>query len=176
MKDRDYQPNILASSLVTGHSYLIGLIVPDLIHPFFAEIAKALSQVIRPRGYSLIISSSDEDAGLESQELRQLLARQLDALIIASTALSGDQFDQLAQRGPPYVLIDRNFPGSSSNFVGIDDVAADFGCRPAHTGRYRHHWLWKPALRQCTSNFSIQHRSTQSVDRAPRRRGCPRSH
>ncbi len=44
VKDRDYQPNILARSLVTGHSYLIGLIVPDLIHPFFAEIAKALSR------------------------------------------------------------------------------------------------------------------------------------
>jgi LacI family transcriptional regulator len=124
VKDCDYQPNILARSLVTGHSYLIGLIVPDLIHPFFAEIAKALSAVIRPRGYSLIISSSDEDAGLESQELRQLLARQLDALVIASTAMSGDQFDQLVRNGPPYVLIDRAFPGQSSNFVGIDDVAA----------------------------------------------------
>ena len=124
VKDRDYQPNILARSLVTGRSYLIGLIVPDLIHPFFAEIAKALSLVIRPRGYSLIISSSDEDAGLESQEFRQLLARQLDALVIASTAMSGEQFDQLGQHGPPYVLIDRKFPGQSSNFVGIDDVAA----------------------------------------------------
>ena len=124
VKDRDYQPNILARSLVTGHSYLIGLIVPDLIHPFFAEIAKALSAVIRPRGYSLIISSSDEDAGLESQELRQLMARQLDALVIASTVMNADQFDQLGQTGPPYVLIDRNFPGPSSNFVGIDDVAA----------------------------------------------------
>lgn len=124
VKDRDYQPNILARSLVTGHSYLIGLIVPDLIHPFFAEIAKALSAVIRPRGYSLIISSSDEDAGLESQELRQLLARQLDALVIASTAMSGDQFDQLGQNGPPFVLIDRTFPGQSPNFVGVDDTAA----------------------------------------------------
>jgi len=143
-KDRGYQTNILARSLVTGHSYLIGLIVPDLIHPFFAEIAKALSNVIRPRGYSLIISSSEEDAELESQEIRQLLARQLDALVIASTAMSGDQFDQLGPDDPPYVLIDRNFPGRSSNFVGVDDVAAGFiatehlittGCRRiAHIG------------------------------------------
>jgi LacI family transcriptional regulator len=72
VQDLDYQPNILARSLVTGRSYLIGLIVPDLIHPFFAEIAKAISRVIRPRGYSLIISSSDEDAGLELLEIRQL--------------------------------------------------------------------------------------------------------
>ena len=124
VKDRDYQPNILARSLVTGHSYLVGLIVPDLIHPFFAEIAKALSLVIRPRGYSLIISSSEEDAELESQEVRQLLARQLDALVVASTAASGEQFARLAEDSLPYVLIDRNFTGLSANFVGIDDVAA----------------------------------------------------
>ena len=124
VKDRDYQPNILARSLVTGHSFLVGLIVPDLIHPFFAEIAKALSSVIRPRGYSLIISSSEEDAELESQEIRQLLARQLDALVIASSSISGEQFDRLGEHSPPYVLIDRNFPGRSGNFVGIDDVAA----------------------------------------------------
>lgn len=124
VKDRDYQPNILARSLVTGHSFLIGLIVPDLIHPFFAEVAKALSVVIRSRGYSLIISSSEEDPELESQEVRQLLARQLDALVIASTATSGEQFDRLGQHGLPYVLLDRNFTGHSANFVGIDDLAA----------------------------------------------------
>lgn len=124
VKELDYQPNILARSLVTGHSFLIGLIVPDLIHPFFAEVAKALSLVLRPRGYSVIISSSEEDPELESQEVRQLLARQLDALVIASTATSGEQFDRIAQNGPPYVLIDRNFPGHSANFVGTDDVAA----------------------------------------------------
>jgi|HubBroStandDraft_5_1064220.scaffolds.fasta_scaffold13695_2 LacI family transcriptional regulator len=124
VQDLDYQPNILARSLVTGRSYLIGLIVPDLIHPFFAEIAKAISRVIRPRGYSLIISSSNEDAGLELQEIRQLLARQLDALVIASTAMSGDHLSQLRKHGQPYVLIDRNFPGTLSNFVGVDDVAA----------------------------------------------------
>jgi LacI family transcriptional regulator len=147
VKDRDYQTNVLARSLVTGHSFLIGLVVPDLIHPFFAEIAKALSLVIRPRGYSLIISSSEEDPELETQEVRQLLARQLDALVIASTATSGEQFERLRENGPPYVLIDRNFPGHPANFVGIDDVAAgriatehliNTGCRHvAHIGGRR---------------------------------------
>ena len=47
VKELDYQPNIMARSLVTGRSYLVGLVVPDLLHPFFAEVAKALSTVIR---------------------------------------------------------------------------------------------------------------------------------
>jgi LacI family transcriptional regulator len=62
VKELDYRPNILARGLVTGHSYLIGLIVPDLLHPFFAEVAKALSNAVAERGYSVIISSSEEDA------------------------------------------------------------------------------------------------------------------
>src|SRR5579875_3598685 len=55
VKELDYQPNVMARSLVTGQSYLIGLIVPDLLHPFFAEVAKALSAALGERGYSLII-------------------------------------------------------------------------------------------------------------------------
>ena len=85
VKELDYQPNVLARSLVTGRSFLVGLVVPGLLHPFFAEIAKALSTVIRAKGYSLIVSSSEEDPELERQGIRQLLARRLDALVIASS-------------------------------------------------------------------------------------------
>ena len=45
VKELDYRPNLAARSLATGRTYLVGLVVPDLLHPFFAEIAKALSEV-----------------------------------------------------------------------------------------------------------------------------------
>ena len=67
VKELDYRPNLAARSLVTGRSYLVGLVVPDLLHPFFAEIAKFLSQVLKGNGYYLIISSSEEDPALEEQ-------------------------------------------------------------------------------------------------------------
>ncbi len=78
VKELDYQPNLAARSLVTGRTYLVGLVVPDLLHPFFAEIAKSLSQALRKSGYYLIVSSSDEDPDLEEEEINQLLARRLD--------------------------------------------------------------------------------------------------
>ena len=80
VKELDYRPNVAERGLVTGRTYLIGLVVPDLLHPFFAEIAKSLSDVLRKSGYCLIVSSSDEDSVLEEQEINQLLARRLDAL------------------------------------------------------------------------------------------------
>ena len=69
MKELNYRPNLAARTLVTGRTYTIGLVVPDLVHPFFAEVAKGISQVLRKKGYSLLISSSEEDPELERSEI-----------------------------------------------------------------------------------------------------------
>ena len=124
VKELDYEPNILARSLVTGRSYLIGLIVPGLIHPFFAEVAKALSKTIVDRGYSLIVSASEEDPELEAREIRHLLARRLDALVIASSSADTRLFRRMIDQSQLFVLIDRAFDELDAHFVGIDDVAA----------------------------------------------------
>lgn len=124
VKELDYQPNLMARSLVTGHSYLIGLVVPTLLHPFFAEVAMALSSVVGKHGYSLLLASSEEQPELEAREIQQLMARQLDALVIASCATDNVVFQKLARNGASYVLIDREIAGLSAHFVGVDDKAA----------------------------------------------------
>ena len=138
VKELDYRPNLAARSLVTGRTYLIGLVVPDLLHPFFAEIAKSLSETLRKSGYYLIISSSEEDPEMEEQEINQLLARRLDILIIASCRATVDLFVRIERQKTPYILIDRILPGLNANFVGIDDEAVgrlatkhliDIGCK-----------------------------------------------
>ena len=123
VKELDYRPNLAARSLATGRTYLVGLVVPDLLHPFFAEIAKSLSEVLRESGYYLIVSSSDEDPDLEEQEINQLLARRLDALIVASCRSTVDMFFRIEKQKTPYILIDRALPALSANFVGVDDEA-----------------------------------------------------
>jgi LacI family transcriptional regulator len=121
VKELDYQPNSLARSLVTGRSYLIGLVAPSLLHPFFAQIAKSLSNEIRDKGYSLIVSSSEEDPELEREEISRLLARRLDALVVASSGANLEQFQRMDSKAQPYVLIDRDLTGLAANFVGIND-------------------------------------------------------
>ena len=123
MRELNYQPNFAARSLVTGRTWTLGLIVPDLLHPFFAEIAKAISVETRMRGYSLLISSSDEDPELEVQEIKLLLARRVDVIMIASAQWSVDSFRMIEEHKTPYILIDRRFPGLDANFVGVDDEA-----------------------------------------------------
>src|ERR1700674_2204829 len=57
MKELNYHPTLAARALVTGRTHCIGLVVPDLVHTFFAELAKSISHVLRERGYGLLISS-----------------------------------------------------------------------------------------------------------------------
>jgi LacI family transcriptional regulator len=123
MRELNYQPNFAARSLVTGRTWTLGLVVPDLLHPFFAEIAKAISVEARKHGYSLLISSSDEDPELEVQEIQQLLARRVDVILIASAQWSVDCFRMIEEHKTPYILIDRRFQGLDANFVGVDDEA-----------------------------------------------------
>jgi LacI family transcriptional regulator len=123
MKELNYQPNIAARSLISGKTWTIGLVVPDLLHPFFAQIAKEISVEVRKKGYSLFISSSDEDAALEQEEIAQLLARRVDVMLIASAQWTVESFKRIEEQKVPFILLDRQFLGFESNFVGVDDTA-----------------------------------------------------
>src|SRR5438046_4360774 len=85
MQELNYRPNLAARALVTGRTHAIGLVVPDLVHPFFGQVAKALAGVLRAKGYCLVLSSSDDDPELEQEEIDQLLTRRVDVLVVASS-------------------------------------------------------------------------------------------
>jgi LacI family transcriptional regulator len=144
IKELNYQPNPSARALVTGRTHLIGLVVPDLVSPFFPQLAKGISRILREKGYGLVISSSEEDMELEQQEIRQMLTRRLDVLMIASTQRTVESFRHIEEQQGRYVLVDRRFAGLTANYVGTDDVAVgtlatrhlvEVGCRRiAHIG------------------------------------------
>jgi LacI family transcriptional regulator len=123
MKELNYQPNMMARGLASGCTYTVGLVVPDLVHPFFAEFAKSLSGVLRTNSRALILASSEEDPEIERQEIRTLLNRGVDVLLIASCQANLRNFYELGDTRTPYVLFDRNFPHLAAHFVGSDDVA-----------------------------------------------------
>lgn len=120
----NYRPNLTARSLVTGRSSLVGLVVPDLIHPFFGEIAKGLSAALRQQGYYVIVASSESDPRLERDEIEHLLAHRLDCLVLASCQENTDTLRRIGEEGVPLVLIDRRFRGFDANFVGVNDYKA----------------------------------------------------
>ena len=124
-KQLNYQMNWVARSLVTRRTYTIGLLLPEFTHSFFAEVARAAAQTLRPHGYHVITSYFDEDPELELSEADSLLARQVDGLIIASAQPVHclDLFQRIQERNVPYVLLDRPISGLRASFVGADNLA-----------------------------------------------------
>jgi LacI family transcriptional regulator len=125
VKELNYQPNWVARSLAARRTFIVGLIVPDLMHSFFAEIAKGVSVAMRPLGYDVVICNSEEDSAVEASEIERLMGRQVDGLVLASCQDSADAevFARMEARNIPYVLIDRRFQDLSAPYVGADDEA-----------------------------------------------------
>jgi LacI family transcriptional regulator len=122
VKEMNYRPNMMARGLVTSKSYNVGLVIPEMMHSYYAEVAKGLSAAIQPSGLRLLISNSECNAELEREEIQSLLARQVDGLVISSFQREGgtDIFDQITASGVPFVLIDRGIPGLEAHYVGWD--------------------------------------------------------
>src|SRR5262245_49898403 len=119
----NYRPNQFARALTTNHSYLIGIVVPDLMHSYFAEICRGVEARARPVGYQNLICSTDEEPAKELAEIEALLSR-TDGLIVASAASASDLkvYRQLLKEGAKIVLIDRLLEGLRCPAVTTDDV------------------------------------------------------
>jgi len=121
-RELGYRPNLTARSLVTGRSSLVGLIVPDLVHPFFAEVARSLAMALRERGLYLLICSSEGDPELEREQIEHLLSRRLDAIVIAPVGNDDDALECISAAETPLILLDRQSSVPHAHFVGVNDL------------------------------------------------------
>src|SRR5262249_11855867 len=119
----NYRPNQYARALTTNRSYLLGVVVPDLMHSYFAEICRGVEAVAKPLGYQNLICSTDEDAINEQVEVGALLPR-TDGLILASSAAPDETkfLRRIIKEGAKVVLIDRQLEGLRCPAVTTDDV------------------------------------------------------
>jgi LacI family transcriptional regulator len=120
---KNYQPNQHARALVTNRSYLIGIVVPDLMNLYFAEVARAIESVSRPAGFQLLICSTDEDAEREIGEVEALLHR-TDGLIISSVLPPTETkaYRSMLKNGAKIVLVDRTMKNLRCPTVTTDNV------------------------------------------------------
>ena len=119
----NYRPNQFARALTTNRSYLLGVVVPDLMHSYFAEICRGIETVAKPLGYQNLICSTDEDTANEESEVEALLPR-TDGLILASSASPSETkfYRRIIRERAKIVLIDRQLEGIKCPTVTTDDV------------------------------------------------------
>lgn len=105
-----YRPNQVASSMITGRTWTIGLLVPDISNPFFGHLAAAIEQTAGGRGFAVLIASSELDPELEASHVEALVARQVDGLIYAGgSSRPNPTILKQTLEMPPIVFIDEAF-------------------------------------------------------------------
>jgi LacI family transcriptional regulator len=119
----NYQPNHFARALVTNRSFLIGVIVPDLMHSYFAEIMHGIAAFARSANYQIVIGNTEEHVNREVSEVEALRWR-TDGLIIAPAlpVSKADIYREMIVNGNKIVLIDRTLEGVDCPMVTTDNV------------------------------------------------------
>ena len=116
-----FHPNHIARSLVTRRTKTVGLVMGDVASPFFPDVARGAEDVLAPAGYSLILSSSRRNAERERANVRHLLERSTDGLILGAPQCPADELAELAQRADvPLVFLNREVAGPRVAAVWID--------------------------------------------------------
>jgi LacI family transcriptional regulator len=118
-----YSPNSIARALATQNTMLIGVVMSFLSNPFFAPLVSCIEQIVRRRGYTLLLTDSHENLLDETNQVKIMLDRRVDGVIIAPAAVGSEPvLDLLAQRHTPTVLVDR-LADQRFDEVGVENVA-----------------------------------------------------
>ncbi|MFD4970006.1 LacI family DNA-binding transcriptional regulator [Streptomyces sp. NPDC058424] len=119
-----YRPNAVARSLRTHRTRTLGLVISDVLNPYFTALARSVEEEARTLGYSVIIGNADERPGLQDHHVRTLLDRRIDGLLVSPTDGGSPLMLDAARAGTPMVFVDRWIEGVDVPVVRSDGRAA----------------------------------------------------
>lgn len=122
IKALDYRANSLARRLSMGGSETIGLVLPDIANPFFAELADAAEEAASQHKYSLVLCVTRNNLEKERQFIRWLDTRQVDGLLFTTNRPDNGQLREQLKGQRHVVLLDEDVPGSTVPKVFSDNV------------------------------------------------------
>lgn len=112
-----YTPNIIAQNLRNGKTETIGLVVPDMSNPYFAEISSVIVAEAKKHGYTTIVTDTMENESSQKDSVCALVYRKVEGMIIVPCGAAPDYLEDLNKRVAPIILVDRYFENSSLPFV-----------------------------------------------------------
>ena len=124
-----YRPNVLARSLITGRSRIIGLVVAYLENYFYPDALERLSNALQAEGFHVLVFFARQTAGDIEDILQEILDYQVDGIVVASVALSSQLATRCRAAGTPVVLFNRSQDGprlptvTSDNYSGGREIA-----------------------------------------------------
>ncbi|MYW78428.1 transcriptional regulator, LacI family [Streptomyces sp. LaPpAH-199] len=119
-----YRPNAVARSLRTAQTRTLGLVISDVLNPYFTELARFVEEEARALGYSVIIGNADERPDLQDHHVRTLIDRRIDGLLVSPADGGTPLLRDVALSGTPMVFVDRWIPGIDIPVVRADGTGA----------------------------------------------------
>jgi LacI family transcriptional regulator len=117
-----YQPNPIASGLKTNRSRIVGVLIPDITNPVFPPMIRGIEDAFAEAGYIAILANTDNDADRERLILRNMLARRVDGLIMATARRRDPLVDHCLAEDIPLVLINRTVDTGEVSWIITDDA------------------------------------------------------
>lgn len=115
----DFEPNFSAKTLAANRSLLIGVVVPDLMNPYFPEILAHIEKKTALNGYNIIIANSAGDMNREKEIIKSLRARQVDGILVSLSSPDSLILDELKEQKIRSVVFSQQHPGIDS--VGVSN-------------------------------------------------------
>jgi DNA-binding LacI/PurR family transcriptional regulator len=106
VRELGYYPNTQARALVSGKSRMFGLIISDIVNPFFPELVKSFEFAAIHHGYEVIIANTDYSPDRMGVCVRRMIERQVDGVAIMTSEMTPHLFDELSHRRLPIVVLD----------------------------------------------------------------------
>ncbi|HSJ53047.1 MAG TPA: LacI family DNA-binding transcriptional regulator, partial [Anaerolineae bacterium] len=100
-----YRPSGIARGLATQRTNTLGLVVPDIANPFFADVARGAEDTAYAEGYNVFVYNTDESPQRELAALQAMEEQRVDGLVLCSSRLAGDVLRAALDRHPAAVLV-----------------------------------------------------------------------
>ncbi len=119
----NYEPDRTAGALRRGHSKTIGLMVGNIIEPFFAQLTRTIAKAVQAKGYALIVADNEYDTSIELENLRMFHGQRVSGLIIRSAFGEGnlEYLLRLQEQGTFILEIDHFLPESGFSHIMLDN-------------------------------------------------------
>jgi len=121
-KSCNYKPNILASSLKSGKSHTLAVIIPFLSNPFQSQLLEGAQKAAFEENYKLIFMQTNENCDLEKECLEFLKSQNIDGVLITPSANSDINFLKNYIKTIPLVLVDRIDFDLDTYKIGVDNA------------------------------------------------------
>ncbi|REK61732.1 MAG: LacI family transcriptional regulator [Brevibacillus sp.] len=121
-----YQPSVVASALTGKRTRTIGLIIPDVANPFFAELARRVEDRGRELGFNLLMCNTDNNPDTEDMYLSLLRQKSVDGIIIGTNARNHRVLRELLEENLPVALIAQDIPELMIDVVAVDDYLGGY--------------------------------------------------